>query len=85
MNEDQPRDQIACWCSLPDYQNTGEPTDDVLARTTGGWGLPCILVIREAALATDLITLLSFKHLAGDLPAKYDWIMMTKSLFTKML
>ena len=33
-------------------------------------GLPCILVIVEAALAADLITRLIFKHLEQNLAAK---------------
>ena len=40
-----------------------EPTDDGLALTAGGWGLACILVIGETALAADVITGTILKHL----------------------
>ena len=36
----------------------------------GGRGLPCTLVIREAALAADLITQLIFKNLERNLAAQ---------------
>ena len=42
-------------------RTTARYTDDV------GRGLPCILVIGEAALAADLITQLIFKHLERNL------------------
>ena len=38
-----------------------------LARLSGGHGLPCILVIGEAALAADLSMGLIFKHLEQNL------------------
>ena len=62
MLQDQARDQVGCWRSLPDDQNAGETTDD--GSACGQWGrrLPCFLVIREAA-AADLITGLTLKHL----------------------
>ena len=51
-------DRIGCWRSLPDDQDAWEPTpmDDGFALTMGGWGLPCIVVITEAALAGTSIT-----------------------------
>ena len=57
--EDQSCDQLGRWRSLPDDQNAGDPTNNGLARTTFGRGLPCNL---DAALAADLITRLIFKN-----------------------
>ena len=41
----------------------GSPRTTARHADDGGRGLPCILVIGEAALAADLITQLIFKHL----------------------
>ena len=69
MLEDQPRDQVGCWRSLPGDQNAGEPTDGGSACGRQGGVLPCLLVIGEAALAADLITELIFSHLERNLAA----------------
>ena len=55
MLEDHPRNQV------------GEPMDNGAACGRQGWGLPCILVIGEAALAANLITRMIFKHLERNL------------------
>ena len=34
MLEDQPVDQVSCWCSLPYNQDAVKPTEDSSARTT---------------------------------------------------
>ena len=47
-------DRVGCQRSLLDGQIVGEPADDGAVQTTGGQALPCILVIREAALAAEL-------------------------------
>ena len=48
----------------------GSPRTTARHADDGGRGLPCILVIREAALAADLITRLIFKHLERNLAAE---------------
>ena len=57
MLEDEPRDQVGCEHRLSNDQSAREPPS-LLVR-----GLPCILVIGEAALAADLITRSILEHL----------------------
>ena len=48
----------------------GSPRTTARHADDGGRGLPCILVIGEAALAADLITQLILKHLERNLAAQ---------------
>ena len=63
MLEDQLRDQVGCWGSLPVDQNAGELPPPRHPYRAVVRGLARILVIGEAALAADFITRLIFKHL----------------------
>ena len=45
----------------------GSPRKAARHADDGGRGLPCILVIEDAALAADLLTQLIFKHLERNL------------------
>ena len=59
--------KFAASVASPTTKNAGEPTDDGSECGQRVAGLPCILVIGEAALAADLITGLIFKHLERNL------------------
>ena len=49
----------------------GSPRTTARHTDHGGRGLPCILVIGEAALAAGLITQLLFKHLEQNLAKQH--------------
>lgn len=63
MLEDQSRDQVSCYCSLPDKQTHGDRSRVAVVP-------PCILVIRIPALAAGLIRQLILKHLEQKISAQ---------------